>query len=214
MEKSSSIFVVVNKFISTFVAQKRIMDTYEIDLLSRGLEGKTLEYDIDDAFFGWTGGLIQRGKVHSTVTCVSANAIYKFQIHSVGTIIVPCDRCLADLELRIETTDILSVKLGDEYADEGDCVIVPEAEGRIDLAQFIYEFIVLGMPITCCHEPGKCDEAMMHELSRHQSIRSGGEDAEHGDSSDSDAHEAGVGEDSDEPVDARWAVLKTLKDKL
>ncbi len=191
------------------------MDTYEIDLLSRGLEGKTLEYDIDDAFFGRIGGLIQRGRIHSTIACVSADTIYKFQIQSVGTIVVPCDRCLSDFELRIETTDILNVKLGDEYADEGDCVVVPETEGRIDLAQFIYEFIVLSMPITCCHEPGKCDEAMMHELSRHQSIRSGGEDAEHGDSSDSDAHEAFLVEDSDEqPVDARWAVLKQLKDKL
>ena len=190
------------------------MDTYKIDLLSRGLEGKTLEYEIDDAFFGQIDGLIQRGKIHSTVTCISANTVYKFRIHSVGTIIVPCDRCLSDLELRIETTDDLNVKLGDEFADEGDCVIVPEAEGRIDLAQFIYEFIVLSMPITCCHEPGKCDETMMHELSRHQSTRSGGEDTEQEDSPSSDAHEAFIGEDSDEPVDARWAALKQLKDKL
>lgn len=190
------------------------MDTFKIDLLSHGLEGKTFEYDIDDAFFRQIDGLIQRGKLHSTVTCKGANTIYKFQIQSVGTVIVPCDRCMSDLELRIETTDVLNVKLGDEYADEGDCVVVPEAEGRIDLAQFIYEFIVLSMPIVCCHEPGKCDDAMMHELSRHQSTRSGGEGTEHDDSLSSGLHSAIKGEDSDEPVDARWAALKQLKDKL
>jgi uncharacterized metal-binding protein YceD (DUF177 family) len=114
--------------------------------------------------------------------------------------------------LRIETTDILSVKLGDEYVDDGECVIVSEAEGYLDLAQFIYEFIALSMPMTHCHEPGKCDDAMMLELSRRQSTRSGAEDDECSDSENSSALDLLTGEDSVEPVDSRWAVLKTLKD--
>lgn len=190
------------------------MDTYKIDLLGAGLGGKTFEYEVGDDFFANIDGLIQRGNVHTTVACLSAGAIFKFQFHSVGTVIVPCDRCLADLELRIETTDELNVKLGDEFADEGDCVVVSEAEGYLDLAQFIYEFIVLSMPITCCHAPGKCDETMMHELSRHQSTRSGAEDDEHADSNNGDVQEMSKGEDSDEPADSRWAALKQLKDKL
>ena len=190
------------------------MDTYKIDLLSSGLGGKTFEYEISDDFFAQIDGLIQRGSIHTTVACLSAGSIIKFQIHSVGTVIVPCDRCLSDLELRIETTDELNVKLGDEYVDDGECVIVPETEGYLDLAQFIYEFIVLSMPLTCSHEPGKCDETMMHELSRHQATRSGEEDAEQEDSTNSEADDAPMGEDSDEPVDNRWAALKQFKEQL
>ncbi len=191
-----------------------MMDTYKIDLLSPRLEGRTFEYEIGDSFFATIGGLIQRGDIHTSVECVSAGTIFKFLIHSVGTVIVPCDRCLADLKLRIETTDELSVKLGDEFSDEGDCVIVPEAEGYLDLAQFIYEFIVLAMPVTCCHEPGECDDTMMHELSRHLSTRSGDEDGEQADSSDGE--DTAMGEDSDEsePVDSRWDALKELKKQL
>lgn len=191
-----------------------IMDTCKIDLMSSGLGGKTFELEIGDDFFADIDGLIQRGNIHTTIVCLSAGAVFKFQIHSVGTVIVPCDRCLADLELRIETTDDLSVKMGDEYADEGDCVIVPESEGYIDLAQFIYEFIVLSMPIACCHEPGKCDDTMMQELSKHQSTRSGEEDGEDMDSDSvgSDASDS-AGEDSVEPVDSRWEALKQLKNK-
>ena len=192
-----------------------IMDTYKIDLLSSGLGGKTFEYEIGDNFFAEIGGLIQRGSIHTTVVCLSAGSVYKFRIHSIGTIIVPCDRCLADLELRIETADDLNVKLGSEYADDGDCVIVPESEGYLDLAQFIYEFIALSMPMACCHEPGKCDDAMMHELSRHQSTRSGFEDAEQEDSVENgDAPDEVTGENSDEPVDSRWAALKQFKEQL
>ena len=192
-----------------------IMDTYKIDLLSSGLGGKTFEFEIGNDFFAEIGGLIQRGNIHTTVACLSAGSVYKFRIHSIGTVIVPCDRCLSDLELRIETADDLNVKLGSEYADDGDCVIVPESEGYLDLAQFIYEFIALSMPMTCCHEPGKCDDAMMYELSRHQSTRSGFEDAEQEDSTENgDAPDDEMGEDSDEPVDSRWAALKQLKEQL
>ena len=192
-----------------------MMDTYKIDLLSSGLGGKTFEYEIGDDFFAEIEGLIQRGSIHTTVVCLSAGSVYKFRIHSIGTVIVPCDRCLADLELRIETADDLNVKLGSEYADDGDCVIVPESEGYLDLAQFIYEFIALSMPMTCCHEPGKCDDAMMHELSRHQSTRSGYEGAEREDSTEiGDAPDEAMGENSDEPIDSRWAALKQLKEQL
>ena len=178
-----------------------ILDSYRIDLLSSKLQGTSLEWQIDDNFFSAIDGLIKRGNVRTKVDCVSAGSVFKFLIYSVGDVIVPCDRCLADLELRIETTDELTVKLGTTYADEGDCVIVPEAEGFIDLAQYIYEFIALSMPITCTHEPGKCDEAMMRELSKHQAAtRSRLEDVESEDLND--------GEGS---IDERWAKLKDLK---
>lgn len=191
------------------------LDTYTIDLLSPDLEGKTFEYAIGDDFFDSIDGLIRRGTLSSKVECLSAGEIVKFRILSSGTVTVPCDRCLADLDVRIETDDELKVKLGDEYSDEGECVVVPEAEGRIDLAQFIYEFIVLSMPMTCCHKPGECDDAMMLELSRHQSTRSGAEDD--GDlDSESEEDDAGceaAGEETVEPVDERWAAFKQLKNK-
>lgn len=190
------------------------MDTYKIDLLSSGLGGKTFEYEIGDDFFADENGLIQRGSIHTTVACISAGSVFKFQLQSIGTVIVPCDRCLSDLELRIETSDLLSVKFGNEYADDGECVVVPESEGYLDLAHFIYEFIVLSMPIACCHEPGKCDDAMMQELSRHQATRSGDEDDEQADSHHGDVHDMETGEDSDEPVDSRWAALKQFKEQL
>ena len=191
------------------------LDTYTVDLLSPELEGKTFEYSIGDDFFAAIDGLIQRGSLACKVECISAGTIVKFRIHSSGTVTVPCDRCLADLDVRIETSDVLKVKLGEEYSDDGECVVVPEAEGRIDLAQFIYEFIALSMPMTCCHEPGECDSAMMLELSKHQSTRSGAEDEEEMDSDREygEANGESMGDEDVEPVDERWAALKILKDK-
>lgn len=175
---------------------------YEVNLFDQQLMGKTFEFDEDDAFFGKIDGLIKRGNVHTKVRCLANGSLFRFTIESVGVVIVPCDRCLADLELRIETTDELTAKLGDEYDDDGDCVTVPEAEGILDLAQFIYEYIALSMPISCQHEPGKCDDSMMQELSKHQTARSGYEDDEEADSNTMD---------SDRPIDKRWEALLKLK---
>ncbi|MCR5313077.1 MAG: DUF177 domain-containing protein [Bacteroidaceae bacterium] len=176
-------------------------NTYKIDLLGSHFDKRDFSFKEDDDFFKEIDGLINRGCVDTTVSCVCTGTVFKFYVHSTGYVIVPCDRCLSDLELRIDTSDELVVKLGDEYSDDGDCVIVPETEGYIDLAQFIYEFIALSMPITCTHEPGKCDDAMMQELSKHQTARSSYDD----DTSD-DSNEP-------KPIDERWQVLKDLINK-
>lgn len=192
------------------------MDIYKIDLLSSSFKDGQIQFDIDDDFFTAIDGLIHHGNLKTTVCYKNTGSMYKFTIHSVGNIIVPCDRCLADLELRIDTADNLIVKLGEEYSDEGDCVIVPEAEGFIDLAQYIYEFIVLSMPIVCSHEPGKCDDAMMLEFSKRQATRSGYEDDENEEFENDDdiSRDTDVVVDNaqdDDNIDPRWAALRALK---
>ena len=178
-----------------------ILDTYKVDLLGSQLRDRVLKWNIDDNFFAAIGGLIKRGNIQTTAECIGAGSIFRFKIHSEGIVIVPCDRCLADLELRIETTDELNVKLGDDNTDDGDCVVVSEAEGRVNLAQYIYEFIALAMPISCVHEPGGCDDTMMQRLSRYQVARSSQEDGE---------SENSTATGDDVRVDERWSALKKL----
>ena len=154
-------------------------EDYRIDLFNRAINGMTVEYDIDDSFFQKIDGLIQRGQLHTTIHAEgNTDTTVRFTIHSEGMVLVPCDRCLADIELRIDTTDQISVKLGEEYADEGEVVVIPENEGVIDISQYVYEFIALSLPLKLTHEPGKCDEAMIAKLDEHLSARSGEDEAE------------------------------------
>ena len=108
----------------------------------------------------------------------SADTRFRFGIRSVGVVYAPCDRCLADVEIPVDTSDEIAVVLGDEYSDEGDVIVVPEKEGAIDLAHVIYEFIALSLPLKLVHEPGNCDEAMMAALEEHLSARSGEDSGE------------------------------------
>ena len=124
---------------------------------------------------------------------------------------MPCDRCLADVELRIDTTDEFVAKLGEEYSDDGDYVVVPENDGMLDLSLLIYEFIVLSMPYQRVHQPGDCDEAVMDIMKEHQVARSNQEEDYETMDSDPNADEDEEGDDA--VVDARWNALKKLINK-
>ena len=199
-----------------FDMEKR--DDYNIDLLDSNLAGKTFEFQVNDAVFEAIDGLIDRGNVKSVVKCTSASqGLFRFCIHSEGVVTTPCNRCLADLELRIDTTNELMAKLGDDDSDDGNIITVNHESGFLNVLQPIYEFIALSMPISLVHEPGMCDKAMMEELSKHQATRSSGEDAKddempNDETADSDV----VSDDTDRsernPVDPRWEVLKKLVD--
>lgn len=140
---------------------------YIIDLLTPSVDGKTIDYTIDDAFFQKIDGLVQRGLVKTTLRIEgSTRSVFRFYFHFKGTVFAPCDRCLADVEVPIDTDDMLTVKLGAEYSDEGECIVIPESEGAIDVSQFIYELIALSLPMKLVHEEGQCDEAMMATLER------------------------------------------------
>jgi uncharacterized metal-binding protein YceD (DUF177 family) len=184
---------------------------FYVDLLGPLKTGDNWQFDIDSSFFGRIDGVIERGDIKTEVVydgCIGG--LFNFTVHSEGTVIVPCDRCLADVELRIDTTDVLAVRLGADYSDDGECVVVPEDDGLLDLSLLIYEFIVLSMPIKRTHEPGMCDVVMMDKFSEHQVARSNQEeDAEYMDSEISD-----VCVDSDDAVvDERWEALKKLINK-
>jgi uncharacterized metal-binding protein YceD (DUF177 family) len=87
----------------------------------------------------------------------------------------------------------LVVKLGSEYQEDDDLITVAEDEGILHTAWFIYESIILAVPIQHVHQPGDCNDAMMRVLSEHSAARS----------SDADAQE----------TDPRWDALKKLKVK-
>lgn len=85
-------------------------------------------------------------------------------INIEGTVVVECDRCLADLPLPVDTYKSFSVKFGDEesagtFEKEGEREILylPADNTEIDLAQVIYDYSCLSLPLCRMHGEGECD---------------------------------------------------------
>ena len=111
-----------------------------------------------------------------------------------GADVKHCDRCLDEMEQPVETDNRLIVKLGSDYSEEDDLVVIPENEGILDMTWFIYEFVALVIPIRHVHAPGKCNPAMTKALEELSADRSSDEE-------------------SAQPTDSRWEKLKSLNIK-
>lgn len=172
-------------------------DKYNIDL--KGLKSEPLElaFDLDDAFFGnIEGEEFQRGAVKAVVTARKNRDVFDFTFSLSGVVIVPCNRCLDDLEIEVETENALRVKFGSDYADDGDTVVVPEQDGDLNIAWYLYEFIVLALPMRRVHAPGKCNPNVTGKLRKHLL----------GDYEDEDG-----GDEQVATIDPRWEILKNIQ---
>ncbi|MBR4988448.1 MAG: DUF177 domain-containing protein [Bacteroidaceae bacterium] len=168
-------------------------DKYNVDLKGLKVASLNLEFDLDNTFFGDIDGEeFQKGTVKAVVTVKKNRDLFDFSFALNGTVIVPCDRCLDDLEVDVDTENTLRVKLGEEYADDGDIVIVPEQDGDLNIAWYLYEFIVLALPMKRVHAPGKCNNEMTGKLKKHSA-----------DNEDTDNEEQGI--------DPRWESLKNIQ---
>ena len=106
------------------------------------------EFTLDNQFFvDLDGPEVQKGKLSVELNVKKTSGVFLLDFQTEGFVIVPCDRCLDEMELPVSTSDKLKVKLGSSFAEEGDIVVVPEEDGYINIAWFLYEFIALNIPM-------------------------------------------------------------------
>ena len=186
-------------------------DKYKIDL--KGLQENSAEYNflLDNQYFAYIDGQeVQKGKVNVQLTVKKISQTFELLFRTEGVVYVACDRCLDDMELPISSVDKLLVKFGREFAEEGDnVVVIPEDEGIINIAWFMYEFIALSIPMKHVHPAGKCNKTMLGKLSKH--LRSRAEELDDEllvEDEEVDADMKG----GDQDIAPRWSELKKILD--
>lgn len=185
-------------------------DLYNIQLKTMEVGESEVEYHLGNEFFEAIGEeAIQKGNVTAKVRIVKTTKQSELTFSLEGKVVVLCDRCLEEMDQPIKADGHLIVRMGKEFKDEGDdVVIVPEEQGVINVSWFLYEFVELAIPIKHVHPFGHCNSGMANKLREHIV--------------DSDSFEEGVEplmdeeavepmDKGDEPIDPRWAALKNLK---
>ena len=143
-------------------------EQYNIILKDLNEGSKMFEYELDDVYFKKIDSPeIQHGNVHATVQVQPKQGLFELSFIIEGSVIIPCDRCLDDMIQPIQYKEKLKVKFGDKFSEEDEIVIVPESEGSINIAWFLYEFILLNIPIKHIHVPGECNKNMVSKLRKH-----------------------------------------------
>lgn len=172
------------------------LDSYKIEL--KGLSDGVYEYyfHLDDKFFSEVNGPeVQRGDVNVHLLLRKVEESFKLDFSLSGVVIVPCDRCLDDMEYCIDSETELTIKYGTDTIDEGDKLIIAEGSNEVDLSWYLYEFVALELPLQHTHPEGECNAEMDSLLQQHSGML------------DDEAESEGA-----EPVDSRWNELKKLID--
>ena len=163
-----------------------------------GLKPGKYEYDytLDNTFFEeFDNDELREGSVDFRVVLDKKERMLMFTFSFSGIVKSICDRCLGELDVPVEGENTLCVKFSDtETSDNEDVVILPETAYKIDLAQWMYEYVGVSVPMRRVHAEGECDAEMLKYITEE---------------SDEEPESEGNGSE----IDPRWSALKELLEK-
>lgn len=185
-------------------------ELYKLPLKSLPFGTQDYSYYLDDLFFkNIDGDDFQRGKVNVSLVLKRTTDVFELNFEIEGIIQIQCDRCLDNMDFPVSTKERIFVKFGKEYSEENDdVVIIPETEGEINIAWFLYEFIALTIPLKHVHPTGQCNKPMSSKLRKH-AAHNPEEEEDGGGFEDEDAEPSDQEERENDP---RWDELKKIID--
>ncbi len=155
--------------------------------------GRQFFEDFDYQEFG-------ESRIRVQVNMEKKPTLLEFDFRAEGEVEVPCDLTNEPYMQPIDGQMHLVVKFGDAFHEEDEeLLIIPHGEYEIDIAQYIYELVVLSVPTKRIH-PGIADGTLQSDiLDKLEEL-----------SPASAAEEEKDIEDKDAPTDPRWDDLKKL----
>lgn len=155
------------------------------------------EYQISNAFFEiFDYDEYQNSDIKVNVVLDKKSTLLELNFKNKGTVNVPCDLTGEDFDLPIKGKMKLIVRFGEKFNnDNEELLILPHGEFEVNIAQYIYEMIVLSVPFKRVH-PGIKDGSLNTEaLTKLNELSINEEKEEY---------------NEEENIDPRWDKLKKL----
>jgi uncharacterized metal-binding protein YceD (DUF177 family) len=143
----------------------RPLKEYIVQFVGLKLGVHCFEYKIDKKFFDFFEyEEFNDANVNVIVELEKKPTLLELHFKASGTINVFCDLTNEPYNQEIDNEFDLVIKFGDEYNnDNEEILIIPHGEYEINVAQYIYELIVLSMPSKRIH-PGIKDGTLNSEI--------------------------------------------------
>lgn len=188
-------------------------NSYKLQLNTLGDGEHKYSFRLSNEFFnGVDSNDILGGDVEVDLSLTRNSEDILFNFNFKGEVVVECGRCLEEMEVAISAQNTLKAKIGAGYNDEeitDEVVEIPLYDQEIDLTWYLYEFVVLSLPLKTTHPEGECNEDMITLLTQHQVDEFN--DVEDNSRAVAD-QEIELDGTIPEEVDPRWAKLKELLD--
>ena len=121
-------------------------------------------YEIDNTFFeSFEYSEFNAAKIVLGVLMNKTSTMLEFELNAKGIVNVNCDISSEPYDETISANLNLIVKFGNDFNNEDDeILIIPHGEHQVNLAQYIYEILVLSVPQKRIH-PGVLDGSLKSE---------------------------------------------------
>jgi uncharacterized metal-binding protein YceD (DUF177 family) len=131
---------------------------YLIQFVGLKLGKHQFDYQLDNTFFGhFEFEEFNDSNIKVAVLLEKKTTMLELIIKHKGTVNVPCDLTSEEFDLPIKGEIKLIVNFGDTFNDENEeLLVLPHGEYEFNIAQYIYESIILSVPTKRVH-PGVKD---------------------------------------------------------
>lgn len=189
----------------------KFLRTFDIEVI-KFLEGKyEIDFEIGREFFQHfeDNELLDEGILTVRVLMDKGANLIEMNFLITGEVKLTCDRSLEEYFEHLEITEKILFKYGEVEEEVNEEVyIITRDTSKINVAQFIYEFILLGLPAKKIHPDHRTefDEEDFEAEGTYAYI-----DGDYGGESDEDS--SADQDQKEEIADPRWELLKKLKNK-
>lgn len=147
------------------------LKAYLIPFIGLKIGKHQFDYQVDNTFFAhFDYDEFKDASVKVNIILEKKSTLLELEIKHKGTVNVPCDVSGEEFDLAIKGNLKLVVKFGDAFNDENEeLLIVPHGEFQINVAQYIYESIVLSVPLRRIH-PGVKDGSLTDVIEKLEAL--------------------------------------------
>jgi len=123
------------------------------------------EYEADNSFFKtYNYREFNDANINFNIDFIKKSTVLELQIIGDGVVNINCTLSNEPFDYNLKTRFKLIVKFGEYYDDSNDeLLILPQGSHSINLDQFLYEMVVLSMPIRNVH-PGVEDGSIKSDV--------------------------------------------------
>lgn len=163
---------------------------FDIPFVGLKLGKHEFEYQIDTKFFeNYNYDEFYQANVKVVLSFEKKANMLQLEFESKGVVNVACDVTNEPFDLNVDGKLNLVVKFGEEFNDDDEeILILPHSEYQVNVGQYIYEMIVLSLPIKRVHpgvEDGSLNSEVLEQLNSYKEQK--------------------------EEIDPRWAKLKEIR---
>jgi uncharacterized metal-binding protein YceD (DUF177 family) len=122
-------------------------------------------FELDGKFFeAVESEELSKGKIKVKLEIDKQSRMMILDFVLKGSVIVDCDRCADEVELKLKDEKRIIVKYHNDGSDSDEIIILNEKESFLNVSLMMYEFIVLALPMRRVHSAGKCNPEQLKML--------------------------------------------------